>query len=1073
MKKKIKYGLIAGVLALFTTATVNAADIHIEGEKYTKIDTNGHKITSHANLSGSAALFINSTFELGKRVWVEYTFEAPEAGMYSVEGVVGRYDAYYSGNIHFSVNGGREFVPVFTKIADYNDWWIEGRPDYCSKYNLGVIRLKKGVNTLRLYIQEQDVKVDLPLYTTIVDYLKLTKTSPAFEISDMYCDTDTANLFVKGENVKIKMEFSNDAPKNSGFEFVLEDVWENEVKSGKVVFAKNSAEYTLNFGNLPVGWYRIKFLSGEFSERLHKEFFFSVVAPRSEVSEYNERFTLDGGVGYTGNWLEKNRLIKSMNKMGIKQVREGGGDPGYTLEDDSYIPSHSGTFNQKLKENGIDGAGGYVYLTWMSYKDLPIDLMRVYNMNKKMASYDYGSEYEIWNEQDGSFLYEPADKYSSFFKAASLGINDGDSDAKASFGGLSGTGTDQFDRLMLANDVMTYSDYYIYHAHIDTGNKKSKVPYPSGKAYGHIIMANAYDNNKPVWMNEGGIHIPVDENGVAYYDAQIAQARYYIVSTAQAMALGDDKRCFFRLGYFMEKGATYGCHTKNMNPHIVVNSIAAFNNVVGKGDYKGEICNLPEGAEGYIFNNGKSDVAVVWCETADVVEFKSDKNVKVYDFVGHETTVKTVDGKVEIPLSYYPVFVTFDNSVAEDEYIPMDRNLQKASRKEYAENERIIIQQIWDNEDLAKAKMNGYTIDWKEEQKVTVKLYNFNTAPQSGVINIKTGSSLVSGDVLVPSSNTINFTIPAMSFSEFPITVKLSEIAKIGDAGYFMIEGKLEDGRELSPSKSRWTTSNKGRVIEDFIPYEGWENPENWDETVVGNCKADISYSETEEALLFELNFSQKSWAWPRITVKDMETTKGSQGLTFKVKNADEGTNNHINVFTYYEDGTDYWLAMDGHMETSDEWTQIVIPWKSFVMFWSALGDVDTRGFKPEYINSIGIGSDSRELLQRFYIKDVGYYFSDLPSDNDTVGEKFDIKGVEEGKTYSSDIGVVTAQIPDNYMKEIKVILNEKDYSDYTFEGNKLMVNLNGLKRGKYTLEIAAFDEWNDVNVNLVNFYIE
>ena len=164
-------------------------------------------------------------------------------------------------------------------------------------------------------------------------------------------------------------------------------------------------------------------------------------------------------------------------------------------------------------------------------------------------------------------------------------------------------------------------------------------------------MANAYDNHKPVWMNEGGIHIPVDENGVAYFDAQIAQARYYIVSTAQAIALGDDKRCFFRLGYFMEKGATYGCHTKNMNPHVVVNSIAAFNNAVGKGDYKGEICNLPEGAEGYIFDNGKSDIAVVWCETADVAEFKSEmKNISK---TVEESLLENINNEFEILLSQY------------------------------------------------------------------------------------------------------------------------------------------------------------------------------------------------------------------------------------------------------------------------------------------------------------------------------------------------------------------------------------------------------------------------------------
>lgn len=1071
---KIKLGfLLTGILSVIFSTAAFAADIHIEGENYSKIDCPGYTVVEKSEFSGGKALFLNSTIKIGKRVWAEYTLNAPQEGVYSVEGITGRYNVYYASNIHFSVNGGAEYRPDITKITDY-EWWVNQRGDYCSKYNFGTVRLNKGINTVRLYLAEGNIKVDLPLYTSLVDYLDFTKVSPTFEITDAVGMTDSANVFKKGENVRIKINFSNNAPKNSGFEFVLEDVWEREIKRGKVTFEEGSESYILTLGNLPVCWYRLKFLSGEFSDKLQKEVFFSVVAPLSKASEYNERFALDGGLTFTSPMLSVQRLAKSLKYIGFKQVREGGGDPGYTLEDDSYIPSHSGTLNKYLKESGIDSAGGYASLTWMGYINLPDDLMRAYNMNKKMASYKYGSEYEIWNEQDGSFLFEPADRFSSYFKAAALGVNDGSDSAKAVFGGLAGSGEDPYDRLMLANDVMRYSDYYIYHAHIDSGKTKSKTSYPSGKAKGHILMANAYDNNKPVWMNEGGMSIPVDENGVAYFDSQISQARYYIVSSAQGIALGDDKRCFFRFGYFMENGNTYGCHTKNLNPHVVVNSMSAFNNAVGKGDYKGDLCNLPEGAEGYLFDSGVSDVAVVWCETADTVTFKTNGSLKITDFMGAEHTITPVGGKAEVPISYYPIFVTFEDKADETDYFPANKNLQKAERKVYEENEKIVIQQIWENEDLKKAKSNGYTVDWDEEQKVGIKLYNFNKTEQSGTIRIKTGSTIVDGDILVPSAEVISFKVAPMSFAEYPITVKLPEKAKVGDAGYLMIEGELDDGRALSPSKARFATSNEGRVIDDFIPYEGWDNPDNWDTTNVGNCKAEISYSEEEEALLFDLNFAGKSWAWPKIKVADSEATKGSQGITFKIKNAESGKNNHVNVFTYYDDGTDYWLGMDSHFETGDEWKQVVLPWKSFVIFWSALGAVDTRGYKPEYISSIGIGSDSHELSQKFYVKDFAYYRSDLPSDVDDTGSKLEIIGIEEGGTYSGEnMNIVTVKIPENKKKALKVMLNEKDYANYTVEDNTVKIDLSGLERGKYTLEVAAFDEWYDVNTNWVNFYIK
>ena len=165
---------------------------------------------------------------------------------------------------------------------------------------------------------------------------------------------------------------------------------------------------------------------------------------------------------------------------------------------------------------------------------------------------------------------------------------------------------------------------------------------------------------------------------------------------------------------------------------------------------------------------------------------------------------------------------------------------------------------------------------------------------------------------------------------------------------------------------------------------------------------------------------------------------------------------------------------MDSHFETGDEWKQVVLPWKSFVIFWSALGAVDTRGYKPEYISSIGIGSDSHELSQKFYVKDFAYYRSDLPSDVDDTGSRLEISGIEEGGIYSGEnLKIVTAKIPENKKKALKVMLNEEDYANYTVEDNTVKIDLSGLERGKYTLEVAAFDEWYDVNTNWVNFYIE
>ena len=146
VKKKFKYALPIAVMSMLAIANaVSAENIRIEGENFSKIDCGTYNIVTHGNLSGEKALFMNSPYQFGKRNYAEYNVNIPEDGTYALEGVIGRYNAYYTGNIHLSINGGEEFCPDFVKVADYSDWWVEQRPDYFSKYTLGTVKLKKGI----------------------------------------------------------------------------------------------------------------------------------------------------------------------------------------------------------------------------------------------------------------------------------------------------------------------------------------------------------------------------------------------------------------------------------------------------------------------------------------------------------------------------------------------------------------------------------------------------------------------------------------------------------------------------------------------------------------------------------------------------------------------------------------------------------------------------------------------------------------------------------------------------------------------------------------------------------------
>jgi len=121
------------------------------------------------------------------------------------------------------------------------------------------------------------------------------------------------------------------------------------------------------------------------------------------------------------------------------------------------------------------------------------------------------------------------------------------------------------------------------------------------------------------------------------------------------------------------------------------------------------------------------------------------------------------------------------------------------------------------------------------------------------------------------------------------------------------------------------------------------------------------------------------------------------------------------------------------------------------------------------------IGSDKRLIgQQKFYVKDIGYYYSDTPSDTDEFEKTPEITGISQGESYTADeLKNITAKFADFDWESVKVTLNENDYTDYTFEDNTISLDLSHLERGKYVIEVTAFDEWHDVDFISVNFYVE
>ena len=576
-------------------------------------------------------------------------------------------------------------------------------------------------------------------------------------------------------------------------------------------------------------------------------------------------------------------------------------------------------------------------------------------------------------------------------------------------------------------------------------------------------------------MTQNGKKVWTTSDGVARFEQLQLMCRYAVKSCAKILAEGSDKWFWFISRAFLESGGGFGnAHAWTQQPYPIFAVTANLTYQLGKGVFKGKLAHLPENSYGYLFDRGEEDVAIIFANGNQSVTIKSER-VTVSDMFGKEIHLVAKNGEVSVEISDDPIFVRFSDRADVKDYFESSFSLLECEKISLPEEKRIVLNPVWENQDLSKAiiMQKGYIFKESDCQNVTLRIYNLNDVEMRGRAYVTAEyTSHFDIDIKAP-----DFCIEPFGRVDIDIAIKTTGKAKMNSMGDMLFGATLSDGREVSSAVCRYWFKLDDMDIpgEDIKVFEGFCEKENWNrKNIMWPGSMTFVRNGNEITLKADHGEGHAQWYFPEFFVKDASVFEGTDGLILKRKHS-HSTNTKLTAFICTNDGRAYWSGDASGVAYTDDWRTIVYPWDTFVLFSSPEGLNDPRPFDPTKIYKVRIGASGtpKGFIPDTTIRDFGVFYDNTGA---TKPHPYSIgfEGVEEGATYESAEGLcLTATLPPDCVGDIRVFVGKTAWSNYKVEGNKVYVDLSHLGRGEYTLQVSCKTRVNYRYSRYVTFYIE
>ena len=1068
--KKILYALL--FLLSILSVQASAETIKVEGENYAEANCTPTIQEGLKEFSNSAFVHNFDVMEKDRTYSLTYKVMADKKGGYKLSAVTTHLQKNWTTDYRVIVNG-KEIIEAAENANRIKGITSSSWNDLFSQYELGLIHLNEGENTITFEAVNSDKRSDGRLVMW-VDYFEMEPVP--FGIYNIVPYEDLG-VFERSDKVEYTINLVSECEENMVLPFEVKNFWRQTVLKGNISAKKGVEKVYLNLGKLEQGWYTLD-VSCAGEKRTAN---FAVTRNETEYYKGESPFAMDFASDNTikNPARDRDKYIRAAKLAGINWLRERWSYGGFNPEKGVYNTDVdvSATKFGKIGDAGINLTVGFHDSPAWSIErgHYPADFMGTYWTYYNAAKTYAGAidMWEVWNEQDTAFASEPADVYAAFMKAIAIGIADADVGSTTMIGGFAmGAHETTFMDLCLQNGLLDYMAAYNCHVY-GTKTSQDLIPHTEFTEHdSHLNLIYTYGDtyDTPLWVTEGGMSrvIPSGESGTNW-QGQKEAASGVVIGMTQSVARGTAKHFWFILPPYTETTNDFGTFNSKNEPYAVYSAYANYIYQVRKGEYKGKMNNLPDGAEGHIFNNGDHDVAVIWSDRENVFVPISDSAMKVVDLMGAEK--KAAAGE-EIHLSKYPIYIHFEKTADERNYLPVKYNIREIKPLHFTDVQKLVMCQRFYGTNYNTPRTDGYEITGGGlDNNFELEVYNFSDKEMSATI---TATPETDGYIIENPTQTI--TVAPKTTGVLNFNIRTTDSVKYDVTEFLRFDGVVGN-EKMSPSISRIIARTPFKVEPDAI-FENSVDVKNW---TLGNASNGSVVTGTQtsdgEGIKFRIQYGGgDKWAYPLFSVPDASILEGTSGLCFDVERNAQFTAFGMNIFLDFKDGRRYYLGNDNMMDVLTK--QYVIPWTKFIMFSSPFGvQVDPRPFDPTLIERIEIGGNIRGTATgtpEYILRNIGFYTSDFALST-AENAKMEITGITEGTTYKEG-GIPTAFATwnkDLKYKKISVKLGSEEYTNFTVEGNNMTIDLSDLKRGQYRLMVYATSDMDYVYKDTIRFDVE
>ena len=845
----------------------------------------------------------------------------------------------------------------------------------------------------------------------------------------------------------------DDTSANESFTYTVENINETVIREGSVTVKANSSKTTVKLGNFIPGWYRLRVYGQGNTET-------GIFASFTVVEELQNKLASTPFstmlLGFTGLNSEKiPAYTEALGAVGFDTVRDGT-SWAHRVQD-----SISKTVDP-LTENGLktlltyelpQNVDGYTNLTIEDTK-INGNLYKTHSMLRNQSmNYSQVAAWEIINEPDlhNSFT---ADAFSSYYKAAALGIEGGNPMALKSFGGLAGS-TSDFSELMMQNGVADFTDSFNVHLHSNAKNTVQTINFDASRIKKLKNLAAIYGHDQPLWNTEAGLSSPVDSNNVISDEYLKIQAKYAITSMVQSISkYGTGNHLWFVSRNYIENGKNWGTTSPENCTYPAFYSLAMMIRGLGEGTPIGELAGKSENISGYFFDAGENDAAVLWNNSVakSYQQLRSDKPVKVKNLIGGtESVYGTERNVVNIPVTSDPVIVIFDGRSDSRNYVKKTFTSTYERDIERTAGDKVIMQAVWtDSPEISNGR---YVLSPDAAYNIELRVYNFNDEAVSGTVTLTPDSAV---EVVGDASR--SFTVPARTEGEYAvlnysITVKSDAINQY--RGNFGFSG--------TANASAVTDTVCGYVVEHTLTESDIGTITNFSGVSLWKTGNMTLGSGRVSGNQFTFTPDSGSTASSWFPVLNTTIPTSSSGLIFTVNATSAGYHTKMQINVYVEGGS--YTAKLAYLQTGAQ--TFIVPWEKF--------DIQNGKDIPNVIDlskitKVEVGFQTRRDDQiKYSITKAGTFEM---SEAEVIEEEDGISfaGIENEGVYREGYRNNELIIKGEFDK---IYMNYEPFGSYFTSNDGAHIDLSELEPGAYSVIVTKNGDFGKINYKEITFCIK